>query len=51
MKALIRKSLRMKAHLVVKGEEARATGALIVHLDRVGHDRSGAVGRVVWRRR
>lgn len=39
METFIRKALRLKAHTVVKVEEDEAAGALIVHLDRLGHRR------------
>lgn len=46
METFIRKALRLKAHLVVKVEEDEAAGALIVHLERLGHRRlrCGACG-------
>lgn len=39
METFIREALRLKAHTVVKVEEDEAAGALIVHLDRLGHRR------------
>ncbi len=39
METFIRKSLRLKAHTVVKAEEREAEGELVVHIERLGHRR------------
>jgi transposase len=39
LETFIRKSLRLKAHMVTKVEEREAEGALVVHIDRLGQRR------------